>query len=662
MRRRLWALSTVIASLWVIPDAQGQDRLDQWIESGGFETQKDWQPSAPRDPEVGALVFYSDRTLFDGDFPGLPTETFEAGNVGPGSSVVCPAPLDSTSNNACFAPGQILEGLSFQDLPGPDNLDGLILLGDGIFANSTKVLATNTLADALEISFPEPVSAAGMDLINVPGPPDSLFIEIFDSAGQLLGTTSSPSSAAGVFWGVSSPSPIARIMLTSANNEAEGIDDLSYLVPSVLIFNQLTGADQCATAPAQNNGAWEPGETVDLEFSLIASGGDFTNISAVLSASSPEVVIIDGSSSWPDLLRGESAINLDPLRIVLLAPTCGDLIQLDLTVTSDQGNFDVIFSNSVGESQQPVAPIVIPDGQPAGVPSNLDIATDSTVTSIAVAVDLSHTWVGDLELRLRSPANTEVTLLDRPGVPGSALGCNNNDVRVTFTDSAAVDPETVCSASSADPWVSGDVLPTQPLGAFVGESSQGTWTLTVIDHSTGDVGTLLDWELIATPLVGGVCEACVGGSDLEITKQCGEPGIRCTLQVTNLGPSVALDVLVIDSLPIPLIWLADSCGAGPPAGDILTWDIGSLNPGDVAICDIDLTAPAGSTGDVVNIASVSSSIADPVLDNNEAQALISFGEIVAVPTLGAAGLLILVMILGCAALWVLRRKQEGVTR
>ena len=61
---------------------------------------------------------------------------------------------------------------------------------------------------------------------------------------------------------------------------------------------------------------------------------------------------------------------------------------------------------------------------------------------------------------------------------------------------------------ATDPWYSGVGAPFEPLSAFNGESTAGTWTLFAWDAVGGDTGTINDWELIATPPISGVCNVC----------------------------------------------------------------------------------------------------------------------------------------------------------
>lgn len=198
-------------------------------------------PRAPRSV-LGGLTVYTDRALFNADFPGLSIEDFEGGSAAPGNFSVCDAPLDAAGDAACgFDPGEILDGVAFQDNPGPD-LASLILLGNGTSLNATQALVSNTFDDSFDILFNPPVTQAGMDLHSTPapgqGPPDIVLVEAFDAGDVLIG--SDPAAAAsgpGDFWGMSSPVAISRIRITSSNARAEGVDNLAFvgapLVPKV---------------------------------------------------------------------------------------------------------------------------------------------------------------------------------------------------------------------------------------------------------------------------------------------------------------------------------------------------------------------------------------------------------------------------------------------
>jgi subtilisin-like proprotein convertase family protein len=108
---------------------------------------------------------------------------------------------------------------------------------------------------------------------------------------------------------------------------------------------------------------------------------------------------------------------------------------------------------------------------------------------------MTHTWVGDLKVVLEhTDSGTQVTLIDRPGVPDSIYGCYNDDIAATLDDSAVDWVENVCSASDAA--LSGTLRPMESLSAFNGELWAGTWRLSVIDTVALDTGTLNNWCLL----------------------------------------------------------------------------------------------------------------------------------------------------------------------
>lgn len=275
--------------------------------------------------------------------------------------------------------------------------------------------------------------------------------------------------------------------------------------------------DSCAANPAQDNGVVEPGETVDIAVPVSASGGNFTNVVASLALPAPgSVVYVVSSANLGTLNAGQSATANFRIRVEK-SFTCLSDFTLPLAVTSNEGNATGSIDVTVGASASPVpadVPVAIPDNSPTGISSTIAVSQNLTLTDLKVRVRATHTWVGDLIVRLTSPAGTTVTLLDRPGVPVSTNGCNNNDLDVTFADGQP-DPEAICNAAGTNvPWPVTDAGPTQPLSAFDGQNALGNWVLTISDNATIDTGTLVDWELIPTPGFEGGCEVCGGLGDL----------------------------------------------------------------------------------------------------------------------------------------------------
>ncbi|MBP6374382.1 MAG: proprotein convertase P-domain-containing protein [Flavobacterium sp.] len=129
-------------------------------------------------------------------------------------------------------------------------------------------------------------------------------------------------------------------------------------------------------------------------------------------------------------------------------------------------------------------PLTIATTANVTVNSTLAVTENLTLTDVNVSVNITHSWVNDLTLTLISPAGTAVQLVARP--------CNNvrlNDINATFDDAGI---PIVCANNPA---ISGTVKPTQVLSAFNGQTSQGTWTLRVLDSVNQDGGSIVGWSL-----------------------------------------------------------------------------------------------------------------------------------------------------------------------
>lgn len=164
------------------------------------------------------LITYVDRSAFNLANPGLPLEGFQNANTG---TAPFTGPLNSTTNNASFSPGDILPGITFVDNPGPGS-SGMFVAGPGQSSNPTTAIGQNSPStDALDILLSPGVTAIAFDIFqNFGGGSQSgvtqLYpISVFGSSG-LLGsfTASVPSGQAG-FFGVSSTNPgeITRVSI-----------------------------------------------------------------------------------------------------------------------------------------------------------------------------------------------------------------------------------------------------------------------------------------------------------------------------------------------------------------------------------------------------------------------------------------------------------------
>ncbi len=105
--------------------------------------------------------------------------------------------------------------------------------------------------------------------------------------------------------------------------------------------------------------------------------------------------------------------------------------------------------------------VEIPDNDSGGVDSTITITDAGTISSLAVTVNITHSYRGDLRVHLIKD-DQEVVLADREG--GS-----QHDLMKTFS-----------------------------VDDFDGDSIQGEWTLRVSDNARADTGTLEGWSMEVT--------------------------------------------------------------------------------------------------------------------------------------------------------------------
>jgi large repetitive protein len=144
-----------------------------------------------------------------------------------------------------------------------------------------------------------------------------------------------------------------------------------------------------------------------------------------------------------------------------------------------------------------------PDNNPAGATSSNAVSSfgagatlGGTVNLTRVCFRINHTWVGDVIVRLISPNGTIITLMDRPGVPGSTFGCAGDNVDVCIIPGTGNEIETATCGNL--PAYSGNY--TAHGGANLnsinnGGPANGTWQLFASDVVGGDVGSIVSWSL-----------------------------------------------------------------------------------------------------------------------------------------------------------------------
>lgn len=114
--------------------------------------------------------------------------------------------------------------------------------------------------------------------------------------------------------------------------------------------------------------------------------------------------------------------------------------------------------------------LAILDNDPTGVSSSLAFSNQGTTRQVKLAVEIEHTFIGDLRVELFSPTGRRATLHSQTG---------GGDDNLTL----ALDSNS----------------PSSPLLPLVGQAVQGNWVLRVTDLVGQDTGKLKKWSLELTP-------------------------------------------------------------------------------------------------------------------------------------------------------------------
>lgn len=252
----------------------------------------------------------------------------------------------------------------------------------------------------------------------------------------------------------------------------------------------------------------------------------------------------------------------------------------------------------------------IPDNTAAGVcfQATASGPAGATINNVTVDVAATHSWIGDLIFTVNSPDATNLTMMDRPGLPvvNATFGDNDDLIAsspISFTDSSANPAENMGDGSTATNIVvcQGDGVcdyaPDDALSTLAGENANGTWEFCVSDNAAGDTGTLSSFTfnisctggdppapaLVLTKTVGTDPNVCATTSSTTIPAGGGGTDVTYCYYMTNTGNVTFSTHYVTDDQ------LGDLLGPGFPA---------VVGPGGSAW----FTVTTLVTGSVVNVA------------------------------------------------------------
>jgi subtilisin-like proprotein convertase family protein len=264
------------------------------------------------------------------------------------------------------------------------------------------------------------------------------------------------------------------------------------------------------------NGAVDFNECFALKLTLTNNGTSAaTGINATLGSTTPGVSFTHNTSPYPDLAAG-GGTGTNTQVFLLSSPsaaaTAGKPIELVLNLSTSSGALTVPFTLVTGGGPTPLSfpatgPVPIPDNNGVGAALNIPVSGFTGVLSkVRVSFRITHTFDGDLVLRLKSPDGTISLLAYQVGGAGAGFG---TDCPADANDTTLDDAAATSILDGAAPFV-GAFRPQEPLSAFGGKTAaqvNGTWQFLAIDLGPADIGNIecVTLELNGTAVGGGGC-------------------------------------------------------------------------------------------------------------------------------------------------------------
>ena len=197
-------------------------------------------------PEAG-VDFFMDAATLSSACPvstALTTETWSNTLTTPGNLGFCDLILSSQTNDACFAPGGIVEGIELTT----NNFGGFVVLGTGAFGAPSPAVGPLAFADDLVITFTQPVNSASFEFIWPLGPAADFSVEVFGASGSLGSAVVTSNGATPVFVGA----------LASENITSIVISDMGQVLGELLTSLSFDLCEEAAEdiAPIPTMGEW----------------------------------------------------------------------------------------------------------------------------------------------------------------------------------------------------------------------------------------------------------------------------------------------------------------------------------------------------------------------------------------------------------------------
>lgn len=406
-------------------------------------------------------------------------------------------------------------------------------------------IAPNTNNDVGVIAITAPVDGAltstnpvTVTVFNFGNNPSSNFPVRFQVDGgpvvteTFTGTIPSASSAPYTFTATADLSIQGQTYSIASSTNLTGDEDASNdgITKSVThIFPNDIGVTQI-TSPENGEGLGSETISIEIENFGTAAQSNF-DVSYVLDGAAAVVETVTATLAGGNTLDYTFTTPGDFSAVTTHTVEARTLLTNDQDPTNDAATASIV-NVSCQSNTNSTSQAIGPDSGTITT-SIIEFTDDFSINDVNVNVNLLHSWDGDIDLKLISPAGTQVVLSDRNG------GSGDNYTDTTFDDQGTNE------ITGGTPPFTGTFVPQQPLSIFNDEQAAGEWRLVITDNAAGDGGSLQNWTLqLCGDLQLGVNDNFAEDTDLLILSQANNQfkiqlptqqiTERLTLTVTNM--------------------------------------------------------------------------------------------------------------------------------
>lgn len=302
--------------------------------------------------------------------------------------------------------------------------------------------------------------------------------DLFGKAKNHFAEDTTPNSK---WWdGSESGLRISQISLPGAVISFQTSDDAETKIINVMSAPALDIPDNQAAGISDTISVEQDGVITDVEVELDISHTYRGDLRVILLTPWGEPVVLHlrhQGGREDNIQRKFNASNLQALATLNGHNVKGDWqLQVQDLAVADVGvlnHWQLEFS-TIADPQtlvvfEEVPGVHIPDADLAGIKRTLLSDATAHIGSIEVFVDITHTWIGDLQISLTSPDGTRVML-------HNATGDGTDNITQTYT--IAMVPE---------------------LSGLIGQAINGAWQLHLVDSVGQDFGKLNAWRVAIHP-------------------------------------------------------------------------------------------------------------------------------------------------------------------